>query len=38
MPIEQVRHLLGHSQMDTTMHYVTVNQNNVKESHRKYTI
>ena len=36
MPIEQVRNLLGHSLMDTTMHYVTVNQNNVKESHRKY--
>lgn len=36
MPIEQVQNLLGHSQIDTTMHYAMVNQNNVKESHRKY--
>ena len=35
MPIEQVQSLLGHSQIDTTMHYAMVNQNNVKESHRK---
>ena len=36
MPIEQVQHLLGHSQIDTTMQYAMVNQNNVKESHRKF--
>lgn len=36
MPIEQVQSLLGHSQIDTTMHYAMINQNNVKESHRKY--
>ena len=36
MPIEQVQRLLGHSQIDTTMHYAMVNQNNVKESHRRY--
>ena len=36
MPIEQVQSLLGHSQIDTTMHYAMVNQNNAKESHRKY--
>ena len=36
MPIEQVQSLLGHSQIDTTMHYAMVNQNNVKDSHRKY--
>ena len=36
MPIEQVQNLLGHSQINTTMHYAMVNQNNVKESHRKY--
>ena len=36
MPIEQVQSLLGHSQIDTTTHYAMVNQNNVKESHRKY--
>ena len=36
MPIEQVQKVLGHSQIDTTMHYAIVNQNNVKISHRKY--
>lgn len=36
MPIEQVQKILGHSQIDTTMQYAIVNQNNVKESHRKY--
>ena len=35
MPIEQVQKILGHSQIDTTMRYALVNQNNVKESHRK---
>ncbi len=36
MPIEQVQKILGHSQIDTTMHYAIVNQSNVKASHRKY--
>lgn len=36
MPVEQVQKLLGHSQIDTTMQYAIVNQNNVKESHRRY--
>lgn len=36
MPIEQVQVLLGHSKIDTTMHYAMVNQSNVKESHRRY--
>lgn len=36
MPIEQVQQLLGHAQIDTTMKYAMVNQNNVKISHRKY--
>jgi len=36
MPIEQVQHLLGHQNVDTTMQYAMVNQNNVKISHRKY--
>ena len=36
MPIEQVQHLLGHTKIDTTLHYAMVNQNNVKISHRKY--
>lgn len=36
MPIEQVQKILGHSQIDTTMKYAIVNQNNVKTSHQKY--
>lgn len=36
MPIEQVQKILGHSQIDTTMQYAIVNQNNVKASHQKY--
>lgn len=36
MPVEQVQKILGHSQIDTTMQYAIVNQNNIKESHRKY--
>ena len=36
MPIEQVQKILGHAQIDTTMKYAIVNQNNVKVSHQKY--
>lgn len=36
MPIEQVQKILGHSQIDTTLRYAIVNQNNVKTAHRKY--
>lgn len=36
MPIEQVQKLLGHTKIDSTMHYAMVNQINVKMSHRKY--
>ena len=36
MPIEQVQKILGHSQIDTTMQYAIVNQNNVKAAHQKY--
>ena len=36
MPIEQVQKILGHSQIDTTMQYAIVNQNNVKVSLRRY--
>ena len=35
MPIEQVQRLLGHTKIDTTLHYAMVNQMNVKFSHRK---
>lgn len=36
MPIEQVQKLLGHTKIDTTLHYAIVNQLNVKMAHRKF--
>lgn len=36
MPIEQVQQLLGHQNVDTTLQYAMVNQNNVKVSNKKY--
>ena len=36
MPIEQLQKLLGHTQINTTLHYALVNETNVKLSHRKY--
>ena len=36
MPIEQVQHLLGHQSIDTTLQYAMVNQNNVKNSCKKF--
>lgn len=35
MPIEQVQKLLGHQKIDTTMEYAIVDQQNVKNSHKK---
>lgn len=36
MPIEQVKELLGHSQIQTTMIYAKVSRENVKAAHRKF--
>ena len=36
MPIEQVQVLLGHRKIDTTLQYAMVNQNNVRNSHKKF--
>ena len=36
MPIEQVQLLLGHSKIDTTLHYAQVQQRNVMLSYLKY--
>jgi site-specific recombinase XerD len=36
MPIEQVQRLLGHERIDTTMSYAQVNQENVKNAHKKF--
>ena len=38
MPIEQVKEMLGHSQIDTTLIYAQVSQRNVKISHEKYFV
>jgi site-specific recombinase XerD len=35
-PIEQVKEMLGHESLNTTMQYVTVTQDEVKQSHKKY--
>ncbi|WP_368258970.1 site-specific tyrosine recombinase/integron integrase [Enterococcus gallinarum] len=36
MPIEQVQQLLGHQSIDTTLQYAMVNQENVKNSFKKF--
>lgn len=36
MPIEQVQKLLGHQKIDTTLMYAMVDQDNVRNSHRRY--
>lgn len=36
MPIEEVRQILGHSKLDTTMIYCDINKENVKHHHKKY--
>ena len=36
MPIEEVKEILGHVKLDTTMIYCQVGRENVKHSHRKY--
>lgn len=36
MPIEEVKEILGHVKLDTTMIYCQVNKENVRHHHRKY--
>lgn len=36
MPIEQLKTFLGHTEVDTTLVYVQVQQRNVKSSHELY--
>lgn len=36
MPIEQVKFLVGHEKIDTTMAYVVMDQNNVRNNFNKY--
>lgn len=36
MPIQEVKEILGHEKIDTTMIYCTVSQDNVRLSHKRY--
>ena len=36
MPIEQVQKFLGHAKIQTTLRYAKINDDDVKQSHRKY--
>jgi len=36
MPIEEVKEILGHVKLDTTLIYCQVNKENVRHNHRKY--
>lgn len=36
MPIEEVKIILGHEKMDTTLTYTVINRENVRQDHRKY--
>lgn len=36
MPIEEVKIILGHEKMDTTLTYTVINRENVKQDHRKF--
>ncbi len=36
MPIEQIQKLLGHSKIDTTLHYTMIKQDSIKLAHRKF--
>lgn len=36
MPIQEVASILGHDKIDTTMRYVFINKDNVKNAYRKY--
>jgi len=38
MPIQEVAHILGHEKLDTTMKYVMLNDDEVKNDYRKFTL
>ena len=38
MPIQEVAHILGHEKLDTTMKYVVINDDDLKNDYRKYTL
>ena len=38
MPIQEVAHILGHEKLDTTLKYTVLNDDDVKNDYRKYTV
>lgn len=38
MPIQEVAHILGHEKLDTTLKYTVLNDDDIKNDYRKYTI
>lgn len=38
MDVTEIQKMLGHANIETTMIYAEVNQNDVKTSHKKYII
>ena len=37
MPIQEVARVLGHDKLDTTMRYVYLDDNNIREAYRRYS-
>ena len=37
MPIQEVARVLGHDKLDTTMRYVYLDDNNIREAYRQYS-
>ena len=38
MPIEQLKKILGHSQIDTTMQYVIQNEDDIRHDFLRYAV
>lgn len=38
MPVEEIKEILGHVKLDTTLIYAKVSKENSKHDHRKYII
>lgn len=38
MPIEKVSKMLGHEQLDTTKIYISIDEEEMEQAHRKYVI
>ena len=36
MPVQEIARILGHEKIDTTMRYVMLNKDDIKNSYRKY--